>query len=80
MSEQKSQSRPFFRRKKTCPFKGKNAPKLDWKDGRLLERYISEKGKIIPSRITAVSGKNQRKLALAIKRARFMAIIPYVSN
>ena len=70
--------RPFFRRKKTCPFSGDNAPKIDYKDVKLLQRYISERGKIVPSRITAVSNKNQRQLANAIKRARFMALLPYV--
>ena len=70
--------RPFFRRRKTCPFSGPNAPKIDYKDTRLLSRYISERGKIVPSRITAVSNKNQRQLANAIKRARFMALLPYV--
>ena len=70
--------RPFFRRKKTCPFSGDNAPKIDYKDVKLLQRFISERGKIVPSRITAVSNKNQRQLANAIKRARFMALLPYV--
>ena len=70
--------RPFFRRKKTCPFSGDNAPKIDYKDVKLLQRYISERGKIVPSRITAVSNKKQRILANAIKRARFMALLPYV--
>ncbi len=74
------QRRPFFRRKKTCPFSGANAPKIDYKDVKLLQRYISERGKIVPSRITAVSNKKQRILANAIKRARFMALLPYVLN
>lgn len=72
--------RPFFRRKKTCPFTGPNAPKIDWKDARLLGRYISERGKIIPSRITAVSQKKQRELAKAVKRARYMGLLPYVQH
>jgi small subunit ribosomal protein S18 len=72
------QRRPFFRRKKTCPFSGANAPKIDYKDVKLLQRFISERGKIVPSRITAVSTKKQRLLANAIKRARFMALLPYV--
>jgi small subunit ribosomal protein S18 len=72
------QRRPFFRRKKTCPFSGAGAPKIDYKDVKLLQRYISERGKIVPSRITAVSTKKQRLLANAIKRARFMALLPYV--
>ena len=70
--------RPFFRRKKTCPFSGTNAPRIDYKDVKLLQRFISERGKIVPSRITAVSTKKQRVLALAIKRARYMALLPYV--
>ena len=69
--------RPFVRRKKSCPFSGTNAPKIDYKDVRLLGRYISERGKIVPSRITAVSAKKQRELAQAIKRARFLALLPY---
>ncbi len=72
--------RPFFRRRKTCPFSGDNAPKIDYKDTKLLSRYISERGKIVPSRITAVSAKKQRELAKAIKRARFLALLPYVSQ
>ena len=70
--------RPFFRRKKTCPFSGDNAPKIDYKDVKLLQRYVSERGKIVPSRITAVSAKKQRELAQAIKRARFLGLLPYV--
>src|SRR5690606_6600576 len=70
--------RPFHRRRKTCPFSGANAPKIDYKDVRLLQRYISERGKIVPSRITAVSQKKQRELAKAIKRARFLSLLPYV--
>jgi small subunit ribosomal protein S18 len=72
--------RPFFRRRKTCPFSGSNAAKIDYKDTKTLTRYISERGKIVPSRITAVSAKKQRELARAIKRARFLALIPYVSQ
>ena len=64
---------PFFRRRKVCPFSGANAPKIDYKDVKLLQRYVSERGKIVPSRITAVSAKKQRELAKAIKRARFLA-------
>ena len=70
--------RPFFRRRKTCPFSGSGAPNIDYKDTRLLQRYVSERGKMVPSRITAVSAKKQRKLAKAIKRARFLALLPYV--
>ena len=70
--------RPFYRRRKVCPFSGANAPKIDYKDHKLLQRYISERGKIVPSRITAVSQKKQRLLAQAIKRARYLALLPYV--
>ncbi len=70
--------RPFHRRRKTCPFSGENAPKIDYKDVKLLQRFISERGKIVPSRITAVSMKKQRELAKAIKRARFLGLLPYV--
>ncbi len=70
-------TKPFFRRKKTCPFSGDGAPKIDYKDTKTLQRYLSERGKIVPSRITAVCAKKQRELAKAIKRARFLALLPY---
>ncbi len=70
--------RPFFRRTKTCPFSGPNAPAIDYKDVKTLQRFISERGKIVPSRITAVSAKKQRALSTAIKRSRFLGLIPYV--
>ena len=70
--------RAFMRRRKVCPFSGAGAPKIDYKDVKLLQRYVSERGKIVPSRITAVSAKKQRELAKAIKRARFLALLPYV--
>lgn len=73
-------SKPFFRRKRTCPFSGPKAPKIDWKDVKTLSRFISERGKITPSRITNVSHKKQRELATAIKRARYMALLPYVRH
>ncbi len=72
--------RPFFRRRKSCPFSGPHAPKIDFKDTKLLQRFISERGKIVPSRITAVSTKKQRELSIAIKRARFLALLPYILN
>lgn len=70
--------RPFFRRKKSCPFTGEHAPAIDWKDIRTLGKYVSERGKIMPSRITSVSQKKQRELSQAIKRARYMALMPYL--
>jgi small subunit ribosomal protein S18 len=78
MSPQAGGRRPFFRRRKSCPFSGANAPKIDFKDVKLLQRFVSERGKIVPSRITAVSAKRQRELAQAIKRARFLGLLPYV--
>ncbi len=70
--------RPFFRRQKSCPFSGPHAPKIDYKDTKLLQRFISERGKIVPRRITPVSAKKQRELARAIKRARNLALLPFV--
>ena len=72
--------KPFFRRRKSCPFSGEGAPVIDYKDVKLLQRYVSERGKIVPSRITAVSAKKQRELARAVKRARFLALMPYAVN
>ena len=60
-----------------CPFSGDNGLKIDYKDPKMLQRYMSEKGKIAPSRITAVSRKKQRELARAIKRARFLGLLAY---
>ncbi|MDX2264899.1 MAG: 30S ribosomal protein S18 [Hyphomicrobiales bacterium] len=70
--------RTFNRRRKTCPFSSDQAPPIDYKDVKLLQRFISERGKIVPSRITAVSAKKQRELATAIKRARFLGLLPYI--
>ncbi|MFQ3361248.1 MAG: 30S ribosomal protein S18 [Alphaproteobacteria bacterium] len=73
-----TQRKPFFRSNKGCPFSEQGAPLIDYKDVKLLQRYISERGKIIPSRITSVSAKKQRELAIAIKRARFLGLIPFL--
>ncbi|HLD95069.1 MAG TPA: 30S ribosomal protein S18 [Alphaproteobacteria bacterium] len=75
-----SPRKQFFRRRKTCPFSGSNAPKIDYKDVRLLSRFTTERGKMIPSRITAVCTKKQRELSKAIKRARLLALMPYVAE
>ena len=77
--DEKSNS-PFENKRKFCPFSQPGSPKIDYKDIRLLSRYITEKGKILPSRVTQVSTKKQKELTLAIKRARFLALLPYVSN
>ena len=70
----------FFRRRKSCPFDSPSAPIIDYKDTKLLSRFISERGKIVPSRITAVYAKKQRELTQAIKRARYLALMPYIDN
>jgi small subunit ribosomal protein S18 len=72
--------KPFFRRRRSCPLSGSKAPEIDYKDVKLLSRYVSERGKILPSRITAVSAKKQRQLSKAIKRARNLALMPYVGQ
>ena len=64
-----------YKFKKTCPLSVKGAPKVDYKNIKLLKRYISENGKILPSRITSVSQKKQRDLSLSIKRARNLALL-----
>ena len=60
---------------KSCPLSGKNAPDIDYKNIKILKKYISESGKILPSRVTSVSFKKQRELARSIKRARILALI-----
>jgi small subunit ribosomal protein S18 len=70
--------RPFFRRRKTSPFATKDAPRIDYKDIKLLQRFVSERGKIVPRRITAVTAKEQRELARAVKRARLLALLPFL--
>ena len=66
---------PKFQFKKKCPLTGKNAPEINYKNIKLLKKYMSENGKILPSRITSVSQKKQRELSLSIKRARVLALI-----
>ncbi len=80
MTDAPTTRKPFFRRRKTCPFQGPDATYIDYKDVKLLQKFITERGKIIPSRISAVSLKKQRELAQAIKRARFLALMPYVMD
>jgi|TARA_B100001964_G_C14065893_1_gene523615 small subunit ribosomal protein S18 len=67
----------FETRKKTCPLSNKNSPRVDYKDVKLLSRYVTEKGKIIPSRVTNVSRKKQKELSKAIKRSRYLALMSY---
>ena len=68
---------PFEERKRFCPFSKPNSPRIDYKDVKMLSRFISEKGKMTPSRITNVSSKKQKLLAKAIKRARFLSLMSY---
>jgi small subunit ribosomal protein S18 len=68
--------RTFARRRKSCPFSAKDSQPIDYKNVRLLQRFLSERGKIMPGRITAVSSGKQRELARAIKRARYLALLP----
>jgi small subunit ribosomal protein S18 len=68
----------FKRRKKTCYFTDNKVAKIDWKDADLLRRFVSDRGKILPRRITGTKAIYQRELAIAIKRARHMALLPFV--
>ena len=67
----------YFQRRRVCPFSSDNSPKIDYKDVKLLRKFLTEHGKIIPRRISAVSSGKQRELARAVKRARFIALLPY---
>lgn len=67
----------FFRRRKFCRFSAEGASEIDYKDIATLKNYITESGKIVPSRITGTAAKYQRQLGRAIKRARFLALLPY---
>lgn len=69
-----------FKRKKFCRFSSEGANEIDYKDLDLLQEYISETGKIVPSRITGTKVKHQRQLAIAIKRARFLALMPFCDS
>jgi small subunit ribosomal protein S18 len=70
-------SRFFFRRKKYCRFTAEGVEEIDYKDIATLKGYITETGKIVPSRITGTKSKYQRQLAKAVKRARYLALLPY---
>ena len=79
-SRDDNKNSPFEDRKKFCPFSQKNSPIIDYKDIKLLNRYISEKGKITPSRITNVSRSKQLELSKAIKRARFLGLMSFTNK
>lgn len=70
----------FFRRRKFCRFTAEDVKEIDFKDLNTLKAYVSETGKIVPSRITGTKARYQRQLATAIKRARFLALLPYTDN
>jgi len=70
----------FFRRKKYCKFTAEKATEIDYKDLGTLKQYITETGKIVPSRITGTRPYYQRQLQLAVKRARFLALLPYTDQ
>ena len=79
-SRDDNKNSPFEDRKKFCPFSQKNSPIIDYKDVKTLNRYISEKGKITPSRITNVSRSKQLELSKAIKRARFLGLMSFTNK
>ena len=70
----------YFHRRKFCRFTAEGVTEIDYKDVSLLRNYVTESGKIVPSRITGTSAKNQRKLTIAIKRARIMGLLPFVAE
>ena len=70
----------FFRRRKFCRFTAEGVKEIDYKDLNPLRQYVTENGKIVPSRITGTKARYQRQLATAIKRARFLALLPYTDN
>ena len=70
----------FFRRRKYCRFTAEGVKEIDYKDLNTLRNYVTETGKVVPSRITGTSAKYQRQLARAIKRARFLALLPYTDR
>lgn len=70
----------FYRRRKFCRFTAENIKYIDYKDTETLKQYITETGKIVPSRITGTKARYQRQLGLAIKQARYLALLPYTDN
>ena len=70
----------YFRRRKYCRFTADDVVEIDYKDINTLKQYVGESGKIVPSRITGTKARYQRQLATAIKRARYLALLPYTDN
>ena len=73
-------ARQQFRRRKFCRFTADDVVEIDYKDLNILKQYVGESGKIVPSRITGTKAKYQRQLATAVKRARFLSLLPYTDN
>jgi len=73
-------ARQQFRRRKYCRFTAEGVTEIDYKDINTLKQYVGESGKIVPSRITGTKAKYQRQLATAVKRARFLSLLPYTDN
>lgn len=84
MSQRKKVSRdytdPRAKKRKVCPFAACGIEQIDYKDVELLKQFITEKGKILPRRVTGISQHHQRALTLAVKRARYVALLPYVAE
>ncbi|MBQ6854457.1 MAG: 30S ribosomal protein S18 [Alphaproteobacteria bacterium] len=70
----------FYRHKKSCQFCSNEVTEIDYKDVKLLSHFITERGKMVPSRVSATCAKHQRSLSKAIKRARFLALLPFVAD
>ena len=70
----------YFRRKKSCRFTAEGVDEIDYKDLATLKQFVSENGKIVPSRITGTKARYQRQLSMAVKRARFLALLPYTDK
>lgn len=77
---EKSFGMPGFKRKKSCPFADSRIEEIDYKDVELLSQFITDRGKILPRRITGISHFHQKRVTEAIKRARYMALLPFVSQ
>ena len=80
LKQKRQQQNPLFKRKKFCRFTAEGVKSIDYKDLATLKGYVSETGKIVPSRITGTKSFYQRQLAVAIKRARFLALLPYTDQ
>ncbi len=75
-----AETKSFYHHKKTCPFCADGVKEIDYKDIKTLSRFITERGKMVPSRVSATCAKHQRSVSKAIKRARFLALLPFVAD